>query len=330
MTSDPAATWAVLAPPPDGFAARPHPSSERVWLAVDAQGRRHLIIRASSAEPGQTLLMTRGLHAITAVLSIEEELDDVWADIACLDPALNDTFILVANDLAEEAAADPLDPVGAVLRTLRTWQWFWGIESGTISGEGALGLFGELWFIDRWIPFPDALDSWVGPTGHRHDFTAPTISVEAKATRVHADGAARHRITSLDQLTAPETGSLFLFSLQVVTDPNARNTLPSLISRVRERLAKRPDLIGDFDRNLARVGWTPVSAEHFDQPYRVVAEELYEVRDGFPRLTIESFSGGIPAGVDDVQYALDLVACSDWRVATLPAEAAHILAGLRA
>jgi hypothetical protein len=41
---------------------------------------------------------------------------------------------------------------------------------------------------------------------------------------------------------------------------------------------------------------------------------------GFPRLTRQSFWGGLPAGVRDVTYALDLAACARWRLGTRPSD----------
>ncbi len=330
MMPDLADTWAVLTKPSDGLTARRHPGSGGVWLALDSDGRRHLLVRATNAEPNQTLMAaTRGLRAMTALLSVEQEVEDVWADIACLEPALNETFVKVADSLAEEIRSSPNEPLDAVRRTLRTWQWFWGIDPNNFSGEKAVGLFGELWFIDRWAPFPDVIDTWVGPTGHRHDFSARAISVEVKATQISSDGPSRHRITSLDQLALPETGSLYLFSLQLIRDPNAGNTLPGLIARVRGRLASRPDLIGTLDQRLGQAGWSPAHADLHTQPYRIGAEEFYQIDEGFPRLVRESFVGGIPTGVDDVVYTLDLAACRSWRIAVHPAQANGILANLK-
>src|SRR4051812_11452859 len=145
--SNPADIWAGLTRPSGGLTARLHPESSGVWLAVDSDGRRHLLVRATTAEPSRALMVTRGLRAMISVLSVEQEPEDVWVDIACLDPTLNDTFVAVADNLAEEVRVNPNDPIDAVQMTLRRWQWFWGIAPTSLSDEKALGLFGELWFI---------------------------------------------------------------------------------------------------------------------------------------------------------------------------------------
>lgn len=328
--TEPGAVWTGLSRPQVGLSARLHPESSDVWLALDSEGRRHLLVRASEADLGQTLASTRGLRATTETLALEDQERDVWTDIVCLDPALNDTFVAVADNLAEEARLHPGDPVEAVRRTLRTWQWFWGVDPNALSPDSALGLLGELWFLDRWAPFPEAIDTWLGPTGHRHDFVSQETSVEVKATRTRTDGTAVHRIANLDQLATPETGDLYLFSLQAVQDPNAMNTLPGLVTRVRNRMGSRTDLLGVLDQRLGRAGWSPANADRHAQTYRIVAEELYRVGDGFPRLVRETFAAGIPVGVDGITYTLDLAACAPWRIATLPSQAEAVLVGLRA
>jgi len=217
-----------------------------------------------------------------------------------------------------------------VTRTLRTWQWFWGIDPTAMSISSALGLFGELWFLDRWTSFPDGVTAWVGPTGARHDFVSPSISVECKATRVRSDGPSAHRISHLDQLDDPESGALYLFSLQAVADENAGNSLPKLVERVRSRCAARPDLLALLDQRLGEANWTPAAGEHHRQTYRVVAEELYEVSTGFPRIVRSTFVDGIPEGVDGISYSLNLAACAPWKRAQSPGEARRLLEALSA
>ena len=328
--TDPGEIWDELQLPTGAMSARLHPESRDVWLGLDSDHRRHLLVRATGEDVGQQLLKTHGLKATTERLAIEDEAADVWVDIVCLDAALNDTFATVADDLATETKDDSRSLLDAVRQTLRRWRWFWGVDSSGLSVEAALGIFGELWFLDRWTTLPDAMGTWLGPTGSRHDFVSSKVSVEVKATRVRADGPARYRITSLDQLDDPETGELYLFSLTVAPDDNASNSLPSLLMVVRGRLRNHPELLGLLDRRLAEAGWTPAAAERHAQCFRVTAEELYRVRAGFPRLTHGSFPGGLPTGVDQLTYTIDLAACEEFRVAIAPAMAATILGELRA
>jgi hypothetical protein len=316
-------------PASGGLSARLHPDSHDVWLALDDRRRRHLLLRVTGSDTGQVLMSTNGLRASVDWLSVEGEPSDAWADIVCLEPALNDTFDVVANDLASEAREADSLPLEAVRRTLRTWQWFWSVDASGLSNEAALGLFGELWFMSRWAVFPDVIDVWTGPAGTRHDFVSRAVSVEVKTSRVRGDGPLRHRVANLDQLDDPETGHLLLFSLAVAEDVNAANTLPALISHLRGRVRERPELLAALDRGLAHAGWTPAASIRHGHRWRILSEELYRVDHGFPRLTRGSFPHGLPVGVDMVTYTVDLAACAPFRTATAREEAAIDLSELK-
>ena len=326
-TIDAETAWAALHIPAQGLTAHLHPNSSDVWLALDDRGRRHLLVDASGAEAGRVLASTHGLRAETAEISVEGGPLRVWADVACVDSALNQTFVAVAADLVAVAAV-ARTPLEAVERTLRTWRWFWGVDTGSLSEASALGLFGEMWFLDRWAPFPGAINAWHGPAGVRHDFSTAVVSVEVKTTGSHATGAPRHRIATLDQLDDPDSGELYLFSVQAIPEPSAGNTLTSVVGRVRSRLESEPGLLDSLDRRLALAGWSPTLNSQQQTRYRVAAERLYVISDEFPRLTRSSFVVGPPPGIDNVSYTLDLAVCAEWLVATTPTEAAESLRGL--
>jgi hypothetical protein len=221
--------------------------------------------------------------------------------------------------------AQTTNPFAAVEQTLRAWQWFWGVDAGALSESKALGLFGELWFLDRWAPFPDAVTAWHGWEADRHDFSSPRMAVEVKASRSHGVGAPRHHIATLDQLDAASSGPLMLFSLQAIPESNAGNSLTALIHRLRARLSARTDLLARLDRGVSLMGWSPAVADQHLMTYRVAAERLYRVEGDFPRLTRGTFTGGLPAGIDNVGYSLDLAACAPWLLASAPADAtAHL------
>lgn len=297
-----------------------------VMLAVDRVGLRHLLLAVDDDSPPPTQSVSKGLSISVDELSVGERPTRRYLDIACRDVAVHPNFTAVAAEIID-ALPDSDDVIGTVTSIFTRWRWFWGVTADELSEEQVLGLFGELWFLEFWLaPIDSAvLAAWAGPRGDRHDFKWPAASVEIKTTRVRSDGAARHRISSLDQLEAPEQGALYLFSLRATPDPIGAHSLRSSVDRLRDGLSGHPELLHDFDERLAAAGYSPAHGEQYGGGLRVVAEELYRVSDGFPRLDSTSFSAGVPNGVDRISYTLDLVACEAWRVATAPGAASDEL-----
>ena len=188
------------------------------------------------------------------------------------------------------------------------------------DGEGP-GLFGELWFLRVWL-LPHGLqmvEHWVGPTGARDDFQWLAASIEAKTTtfiRGHI-----HRINGLDQLEPVEGGSLQLFSLRVRDEPAAANSLLSLVQGISSMLQEDPDRLGLFEERLTAAGYSQAQlAQYAEMHFRVVSERLYRVEGDFPRLLPESFAHGLPAGVERVEYEVNLEGLGSLLTATRPAD----------
>ena len=262
-------------------------------------------------------MSSRGLNVSLDDLRLEGAGTGRYIDLACVDTAADGLFALVAADVVAAVRAPGADVVAATEEVLARWRWFWSAPPRGLSDEEQVGLLGELYFLEFWAGPVDGpiLAAWTGPAGDRHDFKSPAVSVEVKATRVRADGAATHRIASLDQLDDPETGVLLLFSLQVQPDPIATHSLAGAIDRLRAALRSQPHLLDALDEKLARAGYSPMHHAKYTSTFRIIAERLFTVAPGFPRLTRGSFPDGLPAGVDHVQYSLDLVGAAAFQLA---------------
>lgn len=314
--SDP---WAPIAKPARGtFNARPDAGSDKIWFALDDQSRRHLLVQLDAAEPTARLITTRGLTATV------DQLDPVggdvgtWIDVACTDTTINDTFSVLASEIAS-AVRMSTNRRATVLDILERWLWFWSNRPGPLSDSEALGLFAELWFLHRWLNFPASLPWWRGPLGDRHDFVHRALSAEVKATAIRSDGPAKHRITHLDQLDDPVSGHLYLFSLVAVPDQLANNSLTQLVEHLTQLVAHTgKETI--WSERLEASRWHPAYADRYRQPLRVVSEELYRVDENFPRITRQSFPDGQPpAGVEGVTYSIDLASvAATHRIASRP------------
>ncbi|GCD99649.1 PD-(D/E)XK motif protein [Embleya hyalina] len=292
---------------------------EHLWAALDSSGQCHLLVETPSGSDAPRL-QVKGLRAIVAMHQVADREPAPFLDFSCVDPSVLPTFAAVAADIVRAATeTTPAEAVSVVTDVLERWKWFWEVDSSRLTDSEALGLFGELWFLARWArPTPTSLAAWTGSDGSRHDFQWPSVSVEVKTTARRSEIRASHTIKSLDQLAAPETGDLYLFSLQLVRDQLAKNTLPRLVDHVASALGQDPVTQELFARKLGNRGYTPAHRRTLGTRYRVVEEYLYRVEGDFPRLTPGTFPQGLPPGIGGISYRLDTAACEPWLAASAP------------
>jgi hypothetical protein len=284
--------------------------TERLLCAIDAQGERHLLITLEGGDADLHDAQSRGVSVVTRELLVHGEPAVRYLDIECRDISGYPALDLVGNELAQELAQPSRQPAEVARRILAKWRRFWGqIPRSLLTREELLGLFGEIWFLRVWlvprVGPSDAVLRWRGPRGSRHDFEWTGKSVEVKATS-SARGRI-HRIHGLDQLEPPEGGQLFLFSMQLREESGASNSLPSLIALARQDVEPDADALGRLETALLQCGYSPAHDDEYAKiRLRVVEEGLFTVAGDFPRLTARTFPGGLPAGIESVQYEINL------------------------
>jgi len=303
------------------LAAEEVPDVSGAFLAVDHEGARHLLLGVAADLQPVIDDRSRGIRVVTRPLSVQNQPERDFVDVICTAVSGQEVFNLVATAVLEQVQRG-VAPAEAVLATLSRWRRFWGASPpGGLSGEQIHGLFGELWFLAVWL-LPhghDQVGHWVGPTGARHDFAWHGLAVEAKATtsvRGHV-----HRINGIDQLDPPADGRLLLFSLRMREEATASNTLLSLIDTINTTLGDDAEALDRFETGLAQAGYSPLEADRYTEiRFRVLNERLYEVGQGFPRLSAASFGGGLPGGVERVEYEINLDACPQLILASSPSD----------
>ena len=299
------------------------PHDRPVYLAVDNQGHRHLLVQVPDDTPPINQKDTRGLQISTSRFDVGSNPESLYVNLTCVDSSQNPTFCAVAQDIIRTLQLSHGPVRDAVLSAIARWRAFWSRRTTSLTREDAIGLFGELWFMSRWLgPVNSSvIDHWQVTSGARHDFQWSTASVEIKTAVTATVGEPIHQITSLDQLAAPEHGDLYLFSLQVREDALSANTLHSLVGLIASNLDEDFEGLTAFNEKLAVRGYTPADTQYAARPLRILAERLYAVTDDFPRLTKVTFApNGLPAGVCEVGYCIDLAACGKYLVAKSPTD----------
>lgn len=326
--------WARLEqgrPVGDNLTARQAASASRLQCALDSEGRRHLLIALQDKEEELRDIQSRGIHVETRDLIVRGQPAARYLDMQCLDATGFPALDLIGGELVTELLKPDAVPAAIVKRVLAKWRRFWGLLPRTmLSREEIVGLFAELWFFLVWL-LPAAgpvaaSERWRGPMGSRHDYEWPGTSVEVKAST--STRGRIHRINGLDQLSPPQDGVLYFFSLLLREEAGATNTLPALIATIAAKLNTEEEALSRFETTLAQTGYSPIHDDEYSKHHlRIAAEGLYAVKDDFPRLNTDQFQTAIPPGIERVEYEINLNAHDHLKIAGSPGEAAAKLRG---
>jgi hypothetical protein len=316
----------------DEMAARPAaPGLGRALLcAVDSQNFRHLLIALEEHDAELRDVESRGLSVHTRELVVPGREPARYLDITCQDVLGHPILDLIGQELLESLRPADCRPAEAVRRVLARWRRFWSLmPRSLLSRSDQIGLFGELWFLRVWL-LPHAgnaaaIDRWRGPTGSRHDFEWTGRSVEVKATT--STRGTIHRINGVDQLLPPDGGDLHLFSMRLREEAGSSNSLPGLVRTISQEIAADADAADRFEMTLTRAGYSPLHADEYEKLHlRVIEEGLYAVRDNFPRIVTASFPGGVPGGIESLEYEINMGGFDHLRIARTPDQASGLLA----
>lgn len=262
--------------------------------------------------PAPVVTETLTLHDL--VLSVEDDTSRPGRQlvmIALNNPAHTDLFAVVCEDLIAQIAEEtqPVTVLAALTSRLEQWTaLFETFAPEGLSPEKRQGLYGELWFLNRWF---DAgadpvrcLTAWTGPGGSIHDFQLPEQAVELKTTT--AVNPQTIQISNERQLDDTGLTHLWLWLLTLDVRPTGGQSLNDMIDTLLNKLSTSPGLQNQLRLKLYQVGYQPIHRALYDTPtYAVRQEQVYGVGDGFPRLQLSD----LPNGVSAVRYAITLTAC---------------------
>lgn len=290
-------------------------STPRLLAAIDAAGTRHLLVVLESKDEAYRDLQSRGISVDTRDLRVEGRTAERYLDLVCHDASGYAAFDLIGGELAETLKRGGLPPREVVRQVLSKWRRFWGQTARQVlTREEQVGLFGELWFLLKWLSIkvgPDeATRRWRGPSGARHDFEWVGGSIEVKSTTATVGRV--HHINGVEQLAPPETGILMLYSIVLREEAGAEYNLPSLIASCRDQLHASDEGLALFDDSIAKTGYSPAHEEEYAKLHlHVIKDGIFRVEGRFPRLTPQLFPSGVPDGVVEIDYTIDLAGFDD-------------------
>ncbi len=235
--------------------------------------------------------------------------------LTLIDASLRDLFLTLCLDVIEHAGAAQSEAEAVEVAIGRTWRWHYLLRGGRrelLSEAVQVGLLGELFVLEKvalnQLPASTAVAAWRGPLRSPQDFQFGDGAIEVKS------GTAPHdvlNITSEEQLDATKWTVLLL---AVVTWRQQSEGAEA--ESVTDAALRIRGAIEAADRAAAArfVGLLTAAGFDFRDDYSRWRWErtgvaVYRVGDGFPALV----PAMIPAGVEDVGYALRRSACEPWR-----------------
>lgn len=301
--------------------------SRKLYAGIDSMKQRHLLVSIEKTEDGYNDSESKGLSILTRELIIKGTEKKRYIDIICQDVSGHIIFDAIVEDISKKL--DKGIPKEVIANVIGKWRNFWEKNSQEImSYTEIMGLFAELWFLYHWLfhnlQNSEAIKRWRGPFSSRHDFEWKEKSVEVKSTTNVQSRT--HKIHGIEQLSPPENGDLFLFSLRLREEQGSDMTLPYLIKLCEDFLENDIENLSKFENILAIAGYSSFYDKEYSKfKFRVVDEKLYKVTKEFPHLERNSFINDVPSGVGSIEYSINLDGYDNLCIANSPKEGLKFL-----
>lgn len=244
--------------------------------------------------------------------------DRYFIEFIQADPDTGDLFETVMQNIFDYVISrnhnEPLFTV--IYKVLEKWKSFFkrgGFKK--LNEEQQRGLYGELWFMKKWIENnpdkpPLLLEGWGGPLSDRVDFKTNGWGVEIKTVKDQLNK--KIRISNENQLKITEAvPKIFIYVCYLEVSRNFGQTLQELVDELRNHFNLfSHQLLLKFNDSLLSAGFQ--EDEYTELYMNVLDNETYEVKGNFPLIT----SNMLPTGISHVSYSIDLTHCKAFKIET--------------
>lgn len=252
------------------------------------------------------------LEGITTRIA-QNELGSFWLQLILNDLTRLDVFLQFLNDLLNvlSSANSSLEAASECLKRVKTWRDFMSASKRRVlSVEEQTGLYAELWTLREFVRLigdTRSIHAWDGPNKAKKDFSFSRLSVEVKGSL--QDKGTRVKVHGERQLQTFENERLFLNWLSLERSKGKSETLGQIILDLKAMHSSETSQ--EFISLLQLTGYREEDTHLYDDyGFQVRTHQVFEVKDGFPRITELS----LPNGVASVEYHLDLSACAPFIV----------------
>lgn len=288
--------------------------SSNLHLFKDETGKYHYVIEINDSKNIEIdNPEVNGLDIDINKYRLVKDSIKTFIDIKCSMTGFLQEFTEVVKEISHAILEENKQPEDAVNLIVRNWKQFWANQNKKLlTEEQQIGLICEIKVLEELckVNSANALNSWIGPLGQKHDFNFTEWCFEVKGTRQSSHS---HTINGIDQLEIPEKKSLGFISFLIINSgsDDAIN-LQGVIEHITEKkLLDRPDLIIKFNELLASSGYSPVFKEEY-RKYKIDILEciLYNVDASFPTLTTSKLIEPLDTRITSVRYNVSLIGIS--------------------
>jgi Putative PD-(D/E)XK family member, (DUF4420) len=225
-----------------------------------------------------------------------------------------DIFATLCEDLITGIAtiSDEKIVVKELLNRLEKWKSLFDKASAEgLSAEEQRGLYGELYFLKKWIvnstEFSNCIQAWLGPEKAIRDYQLSDWALEVKTT--HGNNHQKIQISSERQLDTVTLKTLILLHLSLEVQQKNGDTLNKIVKEIIELL--NADIVSQtrFKSKLLQAGYfNHHKALYENIGYQIRQKNYYLVNNDFPRIEEKD----IRKGVGDVKYSIILSEYTDY------------------
>jgi hypothetical protein len=278
-----------------------------IFAGIELPAKRllmYILVSDGLAEKHRMPLSTKGLEVFLKH-DLSEKKNKVAFGILLKDNRFEDIFKLFAEEvsLRIKTVSTEIIALDMFSGLISKWQIFMTRSNELISREEYEGLWGELTFLEK-VLIPgigaQAVSSWKGPLGFAQDFEFQGKYLEVKTTARGQYGSIR--ISNENQLETVNDCPLFLSVVHIVENESGES-LPAIVSRMKDKLKEHPESWELFDNLLIQTGYREAHAEQYSKTkFSLQCIRYYQIDENFPSLTALN----IPAGIENVSYSLRL------------------------
>jgi hypothetical protein len=226
-----------------------------------------------------------------------------------------DIFSVLCEDLIASISSETNQKqlVKKILNRFEKWKsLFTKIISQGLSSEEQRGLFGELYFLRKFLLFKNnpqlVLNTWVGPDGEVKDFQMNNWALEVKTT--HGNNHQKVQISSERQLDITLIEKLFLYHISLEKVQQSGESLNQIVDSINELLVSDSIASNRFKSKLYQAGYFDQHKDLYDSiGYFIRQDSFYKIEGDFPRIQ----ENEIRSGVGDVKYSIILSQCEAYK-----------------